>query len=152
MKQTSPPNRRRMVLGIIVISVTFTAMAVIEMQRSDRDSAMLNALEVDDWATADMQLTKGANPNLRVPQYWPSHQWSDRLSFLHYKLVKPRQYYDYPILLAEVLRRDEAAVNVLLSHGADPNTKMPDGVTALKIARNSGATGIVELLQQFGAK
>jgi ankyrin repeat protein len=143
-------NRRGTAVGLAVIAVA--SVAVIEMRRTDRDSSLLTALENKDLAAAAVQLRNGANPNVRVPQYWPSHQLSDRVSFLQYKLMNPKQYYDYPILLAEVLRRDETSVKVLLSHGADPNTKMPDGITALKIARNSGATGIVELLQQSGAK
>ena len=41
--------------------------------------------------------------------------------------------------------------NLLLGHGADPNTKTDDGKTALAMTHELGHDAVVHILQQHGA-
>jgi ankyrin repeat protein len=52
-----------------------------------------------------------------------------------------------PLHHAANLKRYKIAA-LLLEHGADPEILAGDGRTALEIAQESGATGIVKLLQR----
>src|SRR5437660_1185509 len=74
------------------------AVALSAVFGQDPDTRLLQALENGNMATAEAALRQGANPNHKVEQFWPSRQWSDRLSILYWKLRNPHDYGDIPIL------------------------------------------------------
>jgi uncharacterized protein len=43
-------------------------------------------------------------------------------------------------------------VKLLVQYGADVNSRMTDGTTALKVAKQKGHTAVVEFLNKAGAK
>lgn len=140
------------IMALVVLTLVSGGAIWAAIQRQQPNDALLRALQVGDMATAERALQHGADANLTVAQCWPSQQLSDRLSFFQYKLMRPREYYDIPLLFAATTRNDAASVRLLLAHGADVNAKMPDGLTALKIAKNSGATKIMDMLEKAGAR
>ena len=115
------------------------------------DTLLLDALEHGDMVAAETALRHGANPNLKVLQYWPKYQLSDYLSLQYYKIREPREYGDISLVFAEVLRQDSQAVELLLAHGANPNVQ-GKGTTALQIAKNVSNQAIIEMLRKAGAR
>jgi hypothetical protein len=115
------------------------------------DTALLNALERRDMAAADLALKHGANPNLKVEQCWPTHLLSDHVSFFYWKVRDPRDYGDWPLLLAETFRQDAASVRLLLAHRANADARAC-GISAFKIAKINGYKEILGLLEKAGAR
>ena len=149
-----PPHNGLRILcifGLLILAIVFVTPAWRVFQRSPNDD-LLRALRIGNMTAAERALVQGADANLKVEQCWPSQQLSDRLSFMQYKLTNPRDYYDVPLLLAATGRGDAATVRLLLIHGADANAVMPDGMTALKLAKNSHAIDIVAVLEKAGAR
>jgi ankyrin repeat protein len=55
-------------------------------------------------------------------------------------------------LISAVIEHDLPLVRLLLAHGAKVNTKMPNGNTALRLARREHDSDIERLLLKAGAK
>ena len=140
----------RRLLSISLVLV-FVSTGLILWQSRSPNGALLHALAEGDITSAESALQRGADPNLKVAFHWPSERISDRLSGLQYKMIQSRDYYDRPLLFHMAGSGKVAAVKLLLAHGADPNTLGPDGMTALKLAKNSGFSEIAGLLQKAGA-
>lgn len=66
--------------------------------------------------------------------------------------INARDKNGYTILILSAEGFHRPSIAFLLEHGADPNAKTDDGVTALKLAQGIGHTRDVELLRAAGAK
>ena len=140
----------------IITVAAFTAFVACTVgwtvyERQKPDQLLLDALYRKDFASADHALNLGANPNMLVPQCYPSRQLSDVVSFYQYKLLRPRQYYDIPLLFGAVMNHDSRSVRLLLAHSARPNYTTPNGLSTVQLAINSKMPDIVDMLKNAGA-
>lgn len=84
------------------------------------------------------------------PQAQPSSTQSVVVMHSAFKRMKPGEYGGTELMEA-ALNKDAAAVEALLSQGADVNAKDDDGLTALMIAASGGDAAIVQALLARGA-
>ena len=65
--------------------------------------------------------------------------------------VDKRSSVGYTPLMAAAMRRNTGIAQLLLSRGADPNARGPNGATGLSLARERNDSATVALLEQHGA-
>jgi hypothetical protein len=144
---------RRLLPAFILASIACVVIAAfwVAAQYLGPNTALLNALERHNIPAAELALRQGADPNLRVEGCWPTRLLSDHVSFFYWKVRDPKNNGDEPLILAETLRQDTAAVRLLLVHGAKADV-WAGNTNALRIARSNGYKEIAGLLENAGAR
>lgn len=95
-------------------------------------NALFRVLDFDDVATLNLLLAHGADPNEGMPSGPDGGTYR-------------------PLLWAIRRRRSLAHVEALLTAGADPSARTPDGIGAFEQAVRFGLTDVAECLREAGA-
>jgi ankyrin repeat protein len=96
-------------------------------------NALRRALDMPDAAALELLLAHGGDPNEPAGK-GPTNVWGP------------------PLLRAIAVRRSARHVAALLAHGADPRAQTVAGISAYRLAMQTGLTDVAEVLRAAGAQ